>query len=223
MERVSYPVKERQVLPEILDSLAPDDPRARRSRRDLGFINAIMGNYRWLSGKMRAADTDGSFQWIETGSGDGPLARFHDRFPGTVTGLDFAPRPRDWPETWQWIEGDLFATLPTALTPEGNAGLVANLFLHHFDDAMLAALGKILNERISRLYFVEPARERVFRVLGYALFPFVNEVTRHDMQVSIGAGFQRGELASTLGLDGSWRVRETVTPLGAYRFEAWKK
>ena len=56
-----------------------------------------MGNYRWLSGKMRAADTDGSFQWIETGSGDGPLARFHDRFPGTVTGLDFAPRPRDWP------------------------------------------------------------------------------------------------------------------------------
>lgn len=223
MESVSCRVKERKVIPEILDSLAPDDPRAKRSRRDLGLINAIMGNYRWLARKMLDAGAYGNFQWIETGSGDGPLARFHGRFPGTVTGLDFAPRPHNWPETWQWIEGDLFETLPIALTPERRAGLVANLFLHHFDDAMLAALGKILNERISRLYFVEPAREKIFRMLGYGLFPFVNGVTRHDMQVSIGAGFQRGELASTLGLDESWRVRETVTPLGAYRFEAWKE
>lgn len=216
-------MKERLVIPEILDSLAADDPGAKRARRDLGLINAIMGNYRWLSGKMREADAGTPLHWIETGSGDGPLARFHDRFSGTVTGLDFAPRPPDWPARWQWIEGDLFATLPDALPHGGDAGLVANLFLHHFDDAMLGALGKILNERISRLYFVEPARETIFRMLGYGLFPFVNEVTRHDLQVSIGAGFRRGELAATFGLDDSWSVRETVTPLGAYRFEAWKK
>lgn len=216
-------MKERLVIPEILDSLAADDPGAKRARRDLGLINAIMGNYRWLSGKMREADAVTPLHWIETGSGDGPLARFHDRFSGTVTGLDFAPRPPDWPARWQWIEGDLFATLPDALPHGGDAGLVANLFLHHFDDAMLGVLGKILNERISRLYFVEPARETIFRMLGYGLFPFVNEVTRHDLQVSIGAGFRRGELAATFGLDDSWSIRETVTPLGAYRFEAWKK
>ncbi len=216
-------MKERKVIPEILDSLAQDDPRAKRSRRDLGLINAIMGNYRWLARKMGGADSSDPHHWIETGSGDGPLAVYRDRFPGTVSGLDFAPRPRDWPANWQWIEGDLYETLPNALPPQGRAGLVANLFLHHFDDAMLGALGKILNERVARLYFVEPARETIFRVLGYGLFPFVNEVTRHDLQVSIGAGFRRGELAPTLGLDDSWSVRETVTLLGAYRFEAWKK
>ena len=88
---------------------------------------------------------------------------------------------------------------------------------------MLTSLGIILNDRVSRLLFVEPAREMLFRVLGYGLFPVVNAVTRHDLQVSIGAGFRRGELATMLGLDHSWQTRDTVTPLGAYRFEAWKR
>jgi len=216
-------VKQRHVIPEILDSLATDDPRARRSRRDLALINAIMGNYRWLSGKMRAADKETPHHWIETGSGDGPLAGAFSGSPGKVTGLDLAPRPPGWPTAWKWARGDLFETLPDTLREAGPSGLVANLFLHHFDDTMLTSLGIILNDRVSRLLFVEPAREMLFRVLGYGLFPVVNAVTRHDLQVSIGAGFRRGELATMLGLDHSWQTRDTVTPLGAYRFEAWKR
>jgi hypothetical protein len=215
-------VKQRLVIPEILDSLATDDPRARRARHDLALINAIMGNYRWLSGKMRAADKATPRHWIEIGSGDGPLAGAFGGSSEKVTGLDLAPRPPDWPTAWKWARGDLFETLPDLLQEAGESGLVANLFLHHFDDELLARLGVILNNRVSRLLFVEPARETLFRVLGYGLFPFVNAVTRHDLQVSIGAGFRRGELAAMLGLDRSWQTCETVTPLGAYRFEAWK-
>ena len=216
-------MKQRLVIPEILDSLAADDPRAMRSRRDLALINSIMGNYRWLSGKMRAADQASPHHWIEMGSGDGPLAGAFGSSSERVTGLDFAPRPPDWPTAWQWARGDLFETLPDALQEAGESGVVANLFLHHFDDTMLTSLGIILNDRVSRLLFVEPAREMLFRVLGYGLFPVVNAVTRHDLQVSIGAGFRRGELATMLGLDHSWQTRDTVTPLGAYRFEAWKR
>ena len=38
----------RQLEPELLDHLPPDDPRAIRSRRDLRLINAWMGNARHL-------------------------------------------------------------------------------------------------------------------------------------------------------------------------------
>src|SRR5690606_611777 len=43
----------RVVLPEILDSLPPDDPRAIRSRGDLRRINRLMGSLGWL---LRALD-----------------------------------------------------------------------------------------------------------------------------------------------------------------------
>ena len=216
-------MKHRLVIPEILDSLPENDPRAIRSRRDLALINAVMGNYRWLAGKMRAADRETPHHWIEPGAGDGPLAAAFSPFSLRVTGLDLAPRPKDWPASWEWRQGDLFKTLPPALGEDEPSGLIANLFLHHFKDPSLSSLGEILNTRFSHLIFVEPARKRLFRVLGYGLFPLVNGVTRHDLQVSIGAGFRRGELASSLGLDPTWQIREDVTALGAYRFEAWKK
>ena len=38
----------RVVKPEILDELDGSDPRAIRSRRDLRFINLLMGNERWI-------------------------------------------------------------------------------------------------------------------------------------------------------------------------------
>lgn len=215
-------MKQRLVLPEILDSLASDDPRANRSRRDLGRINTLMGNYRWIAGKMHSADRATPHHWIESGAGAGSLATALFPFPGLVTGLDLAPRPSHWPASWEWRQGDLFETLPTALSDDRPSGFIANLFLHHFDDTGLATLGEILDDSVSRLLFVEPARETLFRVLGYGLFPFVNDVTWHDLQVSIGAGFRHGELATTLALGPSWSIRETVTPLGAYRFEAWK-
>lgn len=182
-----------------------------------------MGNYRWIAGKMREADRETPHHWIEPGAGDGPLAAAFSPVSSRVTGLDLAPRPKDWPASWEWRQGDLFETLPTALREEGPCGLIANLFLHHFEEPSLASLGEILKTRFSRLLFVEPARKRLFRILGYGLFPLVNGVTRHDLQVSIGAGFRRWELESSLGLDRAWQIRETVTALGAYRFEAWKR
>jgi hypothetical protein len=68
------------------------------------------------------------------------------------------------------------------------------------------------------LIFNEPDRSHIAAFLGKLLHPFVNHVTRHDMQVSIRAGFRSGEIAALLGLDAShWKIRETSTWRGARR------
>lgn len=190
----------------------------------------MMGNYRWLARRVLIARE--CSDWIELGAGDGPLAvALPDRSTGSVqiTGMDLAPRPLRWPTNWNWVQGDLFKTLPMydkyeREQPLGHQrGLTANLFLHHFGEGDLSRIGAFVNESFSRLVFVEPARYRVFQILGFLFFPFVNDVTRHDLQISIGAGFRKGELSKALQLDQSWLVAESTTVFGAYRFEAWRK
>jgi len=133
-----------------------------------------------------------------------------------VTGLDFQEAPQGYEGAW--LAGDLFETLPEA---EGEV-VVANLILHHFKDEALARLGELLKDR-RRLVMVEPWRSRISLAEGYALFPFVNEVTRHDMMVSIRAGFRRGELRKLLKLSEDWEWREEVSLLGGIRVLAWRR
>jgi hypothetical protein len=118
----------------------------------------------------------------------------------------------------------LFETLggPGAGGGSRPRSVLASLFLHHLDTPELGRLGGLIEAGFDRVLCVEPARYRWFRCLGHAFFPFVNAVTRHDLQVSIGAGFRRGEIRASLGLGAGWAVRETLSPLGAYRFEAWR-
>ena len=178
-------MKYRQVIPEILDSLPAADPRARRARNDLALINAIMGNYAWLASRVVALRVGEGHQWVEIGAGDGPLvaALPPEKQRGLqFTGLDFAPRPGHWPAAWDWREGDLFENFAESFDSANPVGLLANLFLHHFEPPQLATLGSLINSRVNHILCVEPAR----------------------------------------GLDASWQFRETVTLLGAYRFEAWK-
>lgn len=225
-------MKERRVIPEILDSLPHEDAAAVRARRDLRHVNALMGNYRWVRGRILSSQQR---RWFELGAGEGRLAAPGDLLAAgvAVTGLDFAPRPADWPESWEWKQGDLFTATGGAggkgsplsePGPEaGSGGCLAVLFLHHFEDPGLRRLGEFLESRFDHLLFVEPARYRLFRLLSSCLLPFVNAVTRHDMPVSIGAGFRPGELTRALGLAESWTVVESVHWLGGLRFEAWKQ
>ncbi|MEM1443547.1 MAG: hypothetical protein AAGF67_14475 [Verrucomicrobiota bacterium] len=214
-------MKERLVIPEILDSLPHDDPEAKRSRRDLNRINALMGNYRW--GSARILDSDLK-NWTELGAGAGHLSEFADDFDQEIhlAALDLAPRPAFWPEHWDWNQEDLFEFLPS-LEGGKSHGIFSVLFLHHFESEALGKLGDMIQNSFTRVVFAEPARFRIFWLLSHALLPVVNRVTRHDMLVSIRAGFRKGELVSLLGLGKDWEVRETVHWLGGLRFEAWRK
>lgn len=205
-------MKSRIVEPELLDHLPHDDPAARRSRRDLRRINSLMGNERWILRALEPFATATTERICELGAGDGGLAeKIQRRFPACrVIACDLAPRPAGLAPAIAWRSGDIFQQAPP---PAGV--LVANLFLHHFEGDALRRLGKLC-EDFDALVFNEPDRSRVAAWLGTLLHPFVNQVTRHDMQTSIRAGFRAGELATLLGLDPSrWRIEETSTLRGA--------
>ena len=213
---------DRHLEPEWLDHLPAVDPAAVRSRADLRRINFLMGNERWILrslARFPAAMARGLHEW---GSGDGGLLlRVAKRHPRAhLTAFDLAPRPRFDDATdghIDWRQGDLFAA------PPGKGGvLVANLFLHHFDVEALRKLGRRC-AGYQVLLFNEPDRARLPLALGGLMHPFVNHVTRHDMRVSILAGFRHGEIQRLLGLAAhQWRFEETSTWRGARRVIAWR-
>ena len=212
-------MKTRIVEPEILDHLPHDDPAARRSRLDLRRINFLMGNERWILRTLKLFPDTAPSMICEIGAGDGDLAtKIHRRFPNIrITACDLAPRPAGLDPAIDWRSGDIFQQAP----PPGGV-LVANLFLHHFEGDDLRRLGETC-EGFDMLIFNEPDRSCLAAFLGTLLYPFINHVTRHDMQVSIRAGFRSGEMAALMGLDVSiWKIRETSTWRGARRVIAWR-
>lgn len=210
----------RLVNPELLDHLPAHDPEAMRSRRDLRRINFLMGNERWICRTIGKHAKSAAIGIVELGAGTGELSgKLAARFPeATVTACDLAPRPPTLDGRVVWKQGDVLTnkSLP-------NAGvLVANLFLHHFQGASLNDLGRLC-DGFELLVFTEPDRSALAHVLGTSLWPVINRVTRHDMHVSIHAGFTRGELPDLLGLDrNSWHIEETSTWRGARRVLGWR-
>jgi hypothetical protein len=207
----------REVVPEILDGLPMDDARAVRSRRDLRFVNALMGNERWIQREVsRRAEVD--WRVAELGAGQGHLSKQLADHHRSCTGYDLVARPEGLSTQINWRQGNFFETLGE----DASEVMVGSLILHHFQDEELLKLGEIFSQ--SRLLvFAEPLRSRLALTEGKILLPLVNDVTRHDMLVSIRAGFRKGELAHLLGLSGDWRWHESVTLRGGLRSVAWRK
>jgi hypothetical protein len=212
-------VTPRIVVPELLDHLPAEDPHAQRSRRDLRRINAWMGNERWICQQLQQIRGPLSAGIAELGAGDGNLAnQLAAAFPDVpVTAYDLAPRPAALAQRVDCAQGDLLAAPP----PAGEV-VIANLFLHHFESELLRALGDWM-QHARLLIFNEPDRRRLPHLLGGLLHPLINSVTRHDLHVSIRAGFAEGEIADMLGLDRRiWQIRETSTWRGSRRVLAWR-
>ncbi len=205
----------RIVVPELLDSLPAEDVEALRTRRDLRRINFLMGNERWVLRTIRRFSGLAGRGITEIGAGDGFLCgKLAGLFPGArVTAYDLAPRPGNLTSSVVWEQGDLFEMPP----PLSGGIVIANLFLHHFEGAALTALGKWM-ESYDVLIFNEPDRSRLAHLLGGLMHPWINRVTRHDMHVSITAGFTAGEIGTALGLcESLWRIEETSTWRGGRR------
>lgn len=204
---------ERQLEAEILDDLEPDDPRAVASRRDLQRINFLMGNERWLLQEVAKRPQAAACGITEWGAGQGHLLKRLATY-GPASGIDLVPRPAGLSSDIRWHAMDLFEADEQAAPPGGL--VIANLLLHHFDEAGLRRLGELARPAAA-LICVEPWRHPVAMTMGKSMLPWVSEVTRHDMIVSIRAGFRVGELAGMLGLSSDRRVRETCSLRGGLR------
>lgn len=208
----------RVVQPELLDGLPYDDPAALRSRRDIRMVNRIMGNFRWVRERAREI---GAGRVLELGAGDGGLLESLAGDGRELAGVDLAPRPPGLPDEVRWLQRDVRGL---AGDEAGRGAIVvANHFLHHFGDEDLRALGRALSG-CAAILACEPLRSRRVFGQGALLWPFINRVTRHDMVVSIRAGFRRGELPSLLGLEAAdWKIDESVSWSGACRLVARRR
>jgi hypothetical protein len=150
----------------------------------------------------------------ELGAGDGLLLSKIAGLGFRPCGYDLSSRPADLCESALWQRGDFLES------ESPFKGIVAgSLVLHHLEAEELEQLGKRL-QSADCLLFVEPLRSRWSLLQGYGLRSFLGPVTRHDMMVSIRAGFRPGELPLALGLKEGWKVEEATTFRGGYRLKA---
>jgi hypothetical protein len=209
----------RRVEPEWLDELPADDPRALRSRKELRWINFLMGNERWILRQLARPNMPIDQGIIELGAGNGDLCRaMQQRFPEAhITGLDLQSRPQGLPSSVDWLAGDC-----KNIAPRSCGVLVMNLFLHHFPDDDLTWWHHWL-ERAEVVVMSEPLRRVSSHRWGRLMGPLLHEVTRHDMHVSIDAGLIQGEWHKRCpDLADSWAIAEWEQWPGAYR-SVWRK
>ena len=196
----------RQLVPELLDDMAPDDPAARASRRDLRRINALMMNRGILAGLLRAHVSAPPRHVVDLGCGDGHGAlalarRMAPAWPGvTLTLVDAQPvvaeEVRAGLAALGWrvevATADVMGWLAGA--PRSDVTL-ASLFLHHFEGGALARLLAGIAARTDLLAAVEPRRSVPALLAARATWAIgAGAVTRHDAPASVRAGFRDGEL-----------------------------
>jgi hypothetical protein len=222
----------RRVEPEWLDQLPPEDARARRSRRDLTRVNALMANAGIVARELVQAGAVPA-AIAEIGAGDGRFAlRLAAALPPPPTGARFTLvdrqrvadaealarlEERGWSVTV--VEADVFAWLDTP-GPAHDA-IVANLFLHHFDDSPLACMLALAARRTRSFVACEPRRSKL-ALAGSRMLGAIgcNDVTRHDAVVSVRAGFRDGEISALWPADPGWHCVERPRALFSHCFAA---
>jgi SAM-dependent methyltransferase len=216
-------VQERVVMPERLDHLPADDPKAERSRRDLRRVHRAM---RSLSIIQHAVDslrpTAPPRRILELGAGDGSLLLRFARSKGTawpgveLTLLDQqdlltdAMRAKFAAVGWEAkpLCADAIEWAQSASSQHYDL-CVTTLFLHHFQTEALTSLLAAVAERAQAFVACEPRRSRASRIGGHLLwFLGVNDVTREDGITSIAAGFADQELSALWPRVPSWQVKE---------------
>jgi hypothetical protein len=218
----------RSVVPEELDELRPDDPRARRSRGDLRRIHHAMRSVAILRGalaRLRLARPPRRI--IELGSGDGSLVLrlgrrlrppwrsvelcLLDREPVVARETEEALRRLDW--TPVVLRQDALDWAAESGAPRYDLCLVS-LFLHHFDETALRRLIAGIAARCDAVVACEPERGRLAYLFSHLVGVLgANSITRGDAVKSVQAGFTGREIAT------AWPPR--VTDWWVQEYAAW--
>jgi SAM-dependent methyltransferase len=222
----------RRVEPELLDALACDDPRARRSRRDLRRINLVMATMSIVLPALDRVATSPPRSMLELGCGDGSLMlrlarRRAARWPGiAVTLLDRQPvvpnrrldalRALGWEP--QLVTADVFEWLAGSERSRWDV-VFANLVIHHFSAERLRELFAAVAQRTDALICCEPRRD-VLALAGSRLIGLIGAgaVTRHDAVASVHAGFCGTELSALWPVGTDWRLHEYRAGLFSHCF-----
>jgi Methyltransferase domain len=213
---------QRCVSPEQLDVLPPDDPAARRSRRDLRRVHRAMRSLtilREACGSLRMSRPP--HRILELGAGDGSLML---RFARSMRWRDVEVTFLDRQDLISAEMCERFARLgwrAGALTTDAldwarhsppeqyDLGITA-LFLHHFQSRELKPLLGAIASSCQRFVALEPRRNGIAWAGSHLLGLLgTNAVTRADGIASVMAGFAGHELTGSWPSDGrGWHLRE---------------
>ena len=226
----------RIVQPELLDTLPPADPRAIGSRRDLNRINWLMRNPAIMAGVLKEHwRGPAPVQLTELGAGDGcflhhvakRLVQYWPKVRVTLLDLqkNVTPQRLASLDALGWhpelLVTDVF-DWPRTFEPGGV--VIANLFLHHFEEASLARLLRLVAARTELFVAIEPRRAVWPQFLTRCLWTFgCNDVTRHDAAISVGAGFAGNELTALWSEHLNWQIIERPAGTCSHLFVARKK
>ena len=229
------PPMPRIVEPEWLDKLPPTDGRAVRSRKDLQRINFWMGHAPMATRAFQTAfPRKPPRQLVDLGAGDGTwmlrLAKGLSSAWPAVTVLLVDRQPAISESTaegfralgWEVkiIPADVFDWLPKAAPTNG---IIANLFLHHFENERLGQLLSLCAEKTQVFIACEPRRSRLAMLGSCCLGALgANPVSRHDAPVSVRAGFRQTEL-SALWPQKEWHLVEKSSGVFSHLFSATLK
>jgi len=225
----------RRVEQELLDHLAAEDPRARRSRNDMQRIHRAMAT---LPIVQRALDrgTSGFVPktLLELGAGDGSLMlRLAQRraplWPDVhVTLLDrlnlVAPQTLDGIRGVGWtprvVAMDVFDWLAQHDDSHWDV-VVANLFVHHFASGELERLLAGIAAHTCVFLCCEPRRSAV-ALAGSHMVALLGAgpVTRQDAVSSVHAGFRAQELSRLWPNGQDWTLSEYPAGLFSHCFLA---
>jgi ubiquinone/menaquinone biosynthesis C-methylase UbiE len=107
--------------------------------------------------------------------------------------------------------------------PDADTVVIANLFLHHFADARLAELLRLVSRRAKLFVAIEPRRARWPLFCSRLLWAIgCNDVTRHDAVVSVRAGFSGHELSLLWPDHHDWQLTEQSAGAFSHLFIAQK-
>lgn len=227
----------RIVRPEMLDGLPENDPRAIRSRRDLQRVHRVMGTRGIVLRALRQSVNQGSrtrpLRLLELGAGDGSLmmgiakqlAPFWPAVEFTLLDRQHLVDERTIASFaklgWRAnsLNVDVLDWIARPEAPQFDV-MVANLFLHHFDDPTLSALLRAIGERCDVFFACEPRRAALAlggsHLIGALL---VNAVTREDAVLSVHAGFRGDELSRRWPVGTQrWALREYPAGLFSHCF-----
>ncbi len=218
----------RIVQSELLDTLPPGDPCAARSRQDLRRVNGWMHHHAIMADVLQnTLNHHAPGQITELGAGDGnfllrvaqkiKMGRTSSRSVSFSVHATLLERQKiATPETlagfaaigWR-AEAVVADVFDWPQTSAGDEVVIANLFLHHFKDASLAKLFRLISLRTKLFIAVEPRRTPWTLFCSRLLWAIgCNAVTRHDAVVSVRAGFSGHELSAFWPGQQDWQLTE---------------